>query len=194
MKQIAEAFFSLEGKMRYLKHMQRALHNYGLQPSMFGKKGIVLYVLVKLLKPSIVVETGVEHGVSTSFILMALEDNNYGKLFSIDIPSNTLPKRKVSGWLIPEGLKQRWSLLIGRSKDILKPLLSQLSTIDIFFHDSEHTYYNMLYEYLVAYQHLREGGILLSDDVSLNKAFFDFCAIVHRKPIRFSFGLGGISV
>jgi len=113
---------------------------------------------------------------------MALKDSNHGGLFSIDIPSNTLPKGKVSGWLIPEDLKQRWILLIGRSKDILKPLLSQLRTIDIFFHDGEHTYYNMLYEYLVAYHYLRKGVFFYQMTPHLTRHFLTFVQlfIVNR--------------
>ena len=45
------------------------------------------YVLVRILKPDIVIETGVGAGVSSWTILHALEENNAGKLISIDLPT-----------------------------------------------------------------------------------------------------------
>jgi hypothetical protein len=56
------------------------------------------------------------------------------------------------------------------------PRAKMLGSIDIFIHDSEHSYENMMFEYMTAWDHLKEGGILLSDDTNLNKAFSDFSA------------------
>ncbi len=89
----------------------------------------LLYVLVRLLKPDTVVETGVASGHSSAAILQALEDNgNKGKLFSIDLPSTgeqladgrsyTLSPKGV-GWAVPENLRYPWHLLLGDAKDIV---------------------------------------------------------------------------
>lgn len=45
-----------------------------------------LYTIIRIRKPDIVVETGVAQGVSSTFILQALEDNGRGQLYSIDLP------------------------------------------------------------------------------------------------------------
>gem|GEM_PF-4501569 len=45
----------------------------------------VIYSVVRATKPEIVVETGVNNGISTYFILSALERNDSGLLYSIDI-------------------------------------------------------------------------------------------------------------
>ena len=47
----------------------------------------LLYAVCRLIRPRIVVETGVAAGVSSAFILKALEDNSYGILHSIDEPN-----------------------------------------------------------------------------------------------------------
>ena len=47
---------------------------------------IPLYFLVRELKPEKIIETGVHRGVSSLFILQALEDNGKGELYSIDLP------------------------------------------------------------------------------------------------------------
>ena len=51
-----------------------------------GAAGEDFYVMLRMLKPDIVVETGVFSGVSSSFILKALGDNNTGMLYSVDHP------------------------------------------------------------------------------------------------------------
>ena len=53
-----------------------------------GTAGYDIYVLLRLLKPETTIETGVEAGVSSSFLLQALADNNKGKLYSVDYRVN----------------------------------------------------------------------------------------------------------
>lgn len=158
-----------------------------------------LYIIVRVLKPRVVVETGVGPGVSTSFILYALERNGFGELFSIDLPEadqeiyismgivkefhRYSPEGWGPGWLVPDWLKERWHLILGDSRRILPKLLRDLRYIDIFLHDSLHTYEHMIFEYSVAWKHLSPNGILLSDDVGWNNAFYDFCNVVRAKKI-----------
>jgi len=52
-------------------------------PIDFGK---ALYVICRVVKPMTVVETGVAAGLSTSYILYALEKNRGEQLHSIDMP------------------------------------------------------------------------------------------------------------
>src|SRR5207245_5988852 len=78
------------------------------------------------------------------------------------------------GWLVEEHLRKRWTLELGSSKEKLKPILDKSGSIDMFFHDSEHTYENMIFEYSTAWRYLKPGGFLVSDDVDWNTAFADF--------------------
>jgi hypothetical protein len=116
--------------------------------------------------------------MSTTAILLGLEDNCFGQLFSIDAPNLDplvmLPEGRAPGWLVPQRLGARWHLQLGLSSSLLPPLLETLPPIDVFIHDSEHSYENMSFEYRIAFQHLAAGGILLSDDTSWNSAFSDF--------------------
>src|SRR5438105_2401515 len=48
---------------------------------------LLMYVLTRFKRPELVVETGVMHGLGSSFILRALERNASGRLVSIDLPS-----------------------------------------------------------------------------------------------------------
>jgi len=77
--------------------------------SMRFYKGHLLYYLIRVIKPAIVVETGVASGISSLFILQALNDNDYGHLYSIDLPNvepkSSLPSGYDPGWVIPENLR-----------------------------------------------------------------------------------------
>jgi len=158
-----------------------------------------LYALTRVLSPEIIVETGVGAGISSGFILQAMEHNGKGSLYSIDLPPSGqlladgiryyVPAGKSSGWMIPETLKHRWHLILGDSREQLLPLLERLSTIDAFLHDSLHTVENMRWEYKTAWPFIRTGGLLLSDDI--NEAFVELCHEVGALPIHLNY-LGGI--
>jgi predicted O-methyltransferase YrrM len=155
---------------------------------------LLLYSLVRAFRPKIIVETGVSSGSSSYVMLQALEKNREGILFSIDFPDawSEIQKatKKESGWIVPDSLRYWWRLHLGRSRDLLPGLLSQLKEIDIFFHDSEHTYENMWFEYNLAWGYIKKNGLLLSHDVNWNSAFFDFCEMKSIKPIVLHGNLG----
>jgi predicted O-methyltransferase YrrM len=136
--------------------------------------GMVLYAICRKLKPDIVVETGVSSGVSSSYFLCALEASGQGELYSIDLPWSVGAGERQSGWLIPDYLRHRWHLNLGKSSDKLAPLLEKLEEIDIFLHDSDHSYRNMRWEFETAWARLRAGGLLLSHNIDSNSAFADF--------------------
>jgi len=146
----------------------------------------LLYVICRILQPRIIVETGVASGFSSASILQALEDNGVGELYSIDLHYRdgvTIPVDKELGWVVPVHLKRRWHLMLGEGFKVLPLLLKELGTIDIFLHDSRHTYKTMMKEYSIAWPRLREGGLLLSDDVIENDAFIDFADKVKLSPV-----------
>jgi predicted O-methyltransferase YrrM len=143
----------------------------------------LLFFLCKFTKPTYVIETGVANGFSSSYILSALDILDNGELFSFEnifLPWQT--KEKI-GSAIPENLKKRHHLVIGNSTFELKKLLNKLESIDIFIHDSTHTYNTMMKEFEISWPYIKTGGFLFSDDVHKNNAFLDFAEIIHRKPI-----------
>jgi predicted O-methyltransferase YrrM len=165
-----------------------------------------LYAILRRLEPRLAVETGVANGFSTAFSLLALEANGQGELHSIDLPREVgreyaagefyegqgragIPPGSEPGWLIPERLRERWTLHLGRSQDELPPLLERLGTIDSFMHDSEHSFDCMWFEYQQAWPALRPGGVLVSDDVNSTEAFPRFAEQEGRTPIRIARGM-----
>jgi len=157
-----------------------------------------LYGLVREFKPKILVETGVCNGVSTAVILAALERNDAGSLYSIDLPEYAdtnyeegtfwegkrgavVPKGNLPGWLIPDKYRERWHLTLGRSQEKLPILLNKFGKIDFFIHDSEHSYECMTFEYQQAWRYLKPGGLLVSDDITWNSSFDDFSRLHSRE-------------
>jgi len=163
---------------------------------LFGK---FLYFIVRCAQPDVMVETGVAHGVSSWTILNAMHRNKKGKLYSIDLPNQDLrsynPENiaQSSGWVVPDELRARWELRLGPSQELLPRLVKELSKIDVFFHDSDHSYENMLFEFQTVAPAIQEGGLIISDDVHKNDAFRDFISGDPYTGVQF-FTKGGAAV
>ena len=134
------------------------------------------YAICRAVQPEVVVETGVGYGVTSAFFLQGLAMNQKGHLWSIDLPPLGEDADGQCGILVPKDLKSRWHLPRGRARRLLPEVISKLSAIDVFLHDSLHTYRNMSFEYRTVWPALRGGGVLLSDDVAMNRAFERFAA------------------
>ena len=140
-----------------------------------------IYCIIRVCKPKVVIETGVAHGFSSWCILNALNKNEYGKLFSIDLPSkdtdfnyNINNYGVDPGWLVPKELKSKWKLMLGDTKDLLPSVLDELKKVDIFFHDSDHSYENMKFEFETVLPYVSKNGYIISDDIDKNSAFEEF--------------------
>ena len=133
-----------------------------------------LYYLCRILKPKNVIETGVAYGISSSYILQALEDNKIGKLYSIDSIFRPWQTEEMIGSIIPKKLKKKWKLIIGKSTEKLENISNEVKDLDIFIHDSSHTYENMMFEFNIIIKNIKKEGIIISDDVIGNDAFHDF--------------------
>jgi len=164
-----------------------------------------LYLVIRCQRPTVLFETGVFDGLSSAVILQALCDNKKGKLVSIDLPAiktipfstnrmpfTTLPVDCKPGWVIPDALRGRHQLVLGESRKLLPGLLQEHSKIDVFFHDSLHTFEHQYFEYSTAWPYLSEGGILLSDDIFANGAFNAFSKKNSRNYVLVSYGLGAL--
>lgn len=163
-----------------------------------GLYRIFMYCLVRVITPNNFIETGVLHGLTSKFILSAMLRNNEGKLYSIDFPSyfesgpanndgynDTLPPNKEPGWVISEKENAFWILYKGSSKNQLPVVLAKQELIDLFLHDSEHTYDTMYMEMQLAWTKLKLGGFLICDNIDANTSFFDFCRKEKTMPFVF---------
>lgn len=167
------------------------------------------YALTRVLSPSTVVETGVCNGVSTLAVLLALRENETGTLHSIDYPlvadesleefrdetfaeygGAAIPSDKEPGWIVPDELRSRWELTIGKSQRELPRLVAELGTVDLFFHDSEHSHPCMMFEFELVYEWLADRGVIVADDVTWNDAFSVFTEVRSSNDGRLSHNVG----
>jgi hypothetical protein len=159
-------------------------------------RGPVLYAVTRALRPELAVETGVANGSSTYYFLAAMKANGRGSLHSIDLPpgvdlsseyrrkdNTAIAKGQGPGWLVPEELRVNWTFHMGDTRVVLPKVLASLPPVDLFFHDSEHTYEAMTFEYQSAWPRLKPGAILGSDDVGWNRSFFDFIRQNHTPTV-----------
>ncbi len=128
------------------------------------------------LVPEVVVETGVARGMTSAAFLAALRSNDAGRLYSIDLPPLTRGWAAQSGAAVSPELRSRWTYVRGSTRRRLPPLLAELGRIDVFVHDSLHTSATMTFEFRLAWDALRPGGIMISDDIDDNMAFETFVA------------------
>ncbi len=146
------------------------------------------YAAVRALRPARVVETGVAYGVTSAFILQAMEVNQCGELHSIDLPPLAPGAEEFVGFAIPGSLRTRWHLHRGPARKILPRIVHQLDQIDIFIHDSLHTYRNMKFELLTVAPYLSNPSIVVADDIGSNRAFQEF--VEELSPVYWAVGKG----
>jgi len=158
---------------------------------LWAKKILVQYAAVRALRPDTILETGVASGISTSYFLLALEMNQKGTLHSVEIgDASFLPAGREPGWIVPDWLRSRWRLHIGDATLVLPKLLAELGEIDVFVHDSLHSYEHMKREFELAGPFLRRGGLLIADDALWNPAFRDYAQAISSSRADILRGVG----
>jgi len=137
----------------------------------FGRR-LGWYAIVRVRKPKLVVETGIHDGLGSTAILQALHRNALegidGRLVSMDVNAE-------SGWLIPDRLRDRLEVRIGRSLDVIPEVL-KTSTVDVFIHDSDHRYEYELDEYRAIRELAAPAIVYMSDNAHATRALRDFAA------------------
>jgi predicted O-methyltransferase YrrM len=142
-------------------------------------QGALLYLLVRALRPSVVVETGVGPGYSTAWILGAMEDNRHGELTSLG-PGPTAGRHAgvhdvALGQFVPPTLRGRWTLALGNTEDRLREILAGFSEIDVFLYDNGPEAARARFELHAAWERLSPKGILLAHHTDSNPAWDAFC-------------------
>jgi predicted O-methyltransferase YrrM len=166
-----------------LHRLERHIHTGAREAGPFGDfhnasptLGRLCYLLCRMLQPQVVVETGVAYGVTSSYILLALSENAKGVLHSIDLPPLARDAARQVGRLVPVELSGRWELTIGSARTELPRTIHRAGGLDIFVHDSLHTYRHMQWELALALSRLQRGGALVADDIEGNRAFEEAAA------------------
>ncbi len=140
----------------------------------------MLNIFADHLQAQRIIETGVCHGLSSKALLLSLSKRG-GKLVSTDVPS--LERWVNFGDQVPEDLKRCWQLVLRPDRRVLPALIEQMRPLDMCYYDSDKSYTGRMFAYPLLWQALRTGGIFVSDDISDNYAFRDFCQKIKRDPV-----------
>ena len=142
-----------------------------------GTESFLLYALARERRPESVVETGVANGVSTFYLLRALQQNGKGNLTSFDV------NPRAGSLLRPED-QERWTFVVlppGRLRARFAAEIARQSHIDLFIHDSDHSYSGQNFEFETVFPKMRSHSLLASDDADWSFAFLDFC---HKNGLQ----------
>tara|TARA_X000000950_G_scaffold289374_1_gene412536 strand:+ start:7788 stop:8564 length:777 start_codon:yes stop_codon:yes gene_type:complete len=138
----------------------------------------LLYFLIRKIKPTNVVETGVAAGWTSLAILRALKKNGKGFLYSSDFPYFRLknPEQYI-GYLAKDEInKKDWFLDIRGDDIALSEIMKQLNSnsIDLFHYDSDKSYTGKTNAIEILKSKISSKTIIIFDDIQNNFHFRDF--------------------
>lgn len=177
------AFEEIRGQISAITDLQREterIARWGVEKYVRFDR-TALYCLVRLARPQTVVETGTRWGIGSYFIARALEANGSGRLFTFDLGATG--SRAEYAWpeseqelafLLPERLRPMVEIVEGDALSTLPAWLPRMGPVDLFYHDSCHTYEHMWGEFSLVYPAIPPGGLFLSEDTDQNDAWRDF--------------------
>ncbi|PRY42011.1 putative O-methyltransferase YrrM [Spirosoma oryzae] len=144
----------------------------------FGRR-LGWYALVRIMKPGVVIETGVDKGLGAVLLCSALLRNRAegapGRYYGTDIA----PK---AGYLLDGIYKEVGQVLYGDSITSLKAFDKP---IDLFINDSDHSATYELEEYKVVLPKLTPTGILLSDNAHVASSLAQLSLDAGRKFVYY---------
>jgi len=164
------------------RRYSRSRFKYPRLAALEEESGLLIYAIMRLMEPTVILETGVANGESTFFILNAIQQNGRGQLYSTDISDDV-------GALLEDKEKTNWSLEVlnvsslSRRKESFRNAIDRIPAIDFFIHDSDHSYWWSRFEYESVYPKMTSDSIMASDDVDFSYAFIDFARKVGAKPL-----------
>ncbi len=139
--------------------------------------GVELYRFIKEKNLKVVVETGIAYGFSSWYILEALAETN-GILHSIESKFNcrtVVPDRLKKHWLCYEMVSPQYLYLL------LQDLKNQDNQIDLFWHDSDHSFGIQFGEYTFA--HAFNVTYIGSHDICRSGAWEAFLILYNYKEL-----------
>jgi hypothetical protein len=168
----------LEDDSRLTEHLTRRLSSNprrricAEEPHWARRSG--WYAIVRAVQPDHVVETGTHLGLGSCVIAAALLRNGHGRLTTIDIDPE-------AGYLIGDP----WASVIDRRAGNSTDMLGVLKDVDVFLHDSLHTYDYETRELTAVEPNLRADAIILSDNAHESPALSDWAERSGRHFLFF---------
>ncbi|CAN1498849.1 Methyltransferase domain containing protein [Burkholderiaceae bacterium] len=178
---IIQYFDELEGDTELRRHLEDALRGtkYGTEINIDYARRLGWYAFIRVLKPRVVVETGVDHGVGScvlaSALLRNIAEGHAGQYYGTEI-------RKEAGQLFSGKYASVGKILYDDSITSLKKLEEK---IDLFVNDSDHSGEYEYQEYVTIVDKLADKGIILGDNAHVTDSLSRFSKEKNRKYLFF---------
>ncbi|MBN1117999.1 MAG: class I SAM-dependent methyltransferase [Bacteroidales bacterium] len=151
----------------------------------FGRR-LGWYAMVRILKPKVVIETGIDKGLGSIILCAALLRNKKegfdGRYYGTDIN----PK---AGYLLSGKYKEVGEVLYGDSIESLKKFDKK---IDLFINDSDHSEDYEYQEYCTIKDMLGDKAVILGDNAHCTTKLSEFSfetgrkfLLFHEEPLNF---------
>lgn len=144
----------------------------------FGRR-LGWYAIVRLVRPRLVVETGVDKGLGACVLTAALrrntEEGQPGRYLGTDV-------NPAAGFLLAGRYAELGEVLRG---DSVHSLVSQDGPIDVFIHDSNHAAGYEAREYEAIRGKLGDRAIVLSDNAHVTGELLEFARRTGRRFLYF---------
>jgi len=182
-EEIEKYFRELESDDKLRKTLEeRALanpdrHNSDVEPR-YGRR-LGWYALVRVTRPRVLVETGVDRGLGTVVLAAAMmrntEEGFPGMVYATDI----VP---TCGHLLGESYKRYCKIILGDSVESLRKFSEP---VDVFIHDSDHRPEYEWAEFLAIEPRLHAGSIVMSDNSQQTSKMFEFAQKIGKSFLYF---------
>jgi predicted O-methyltransferase YrrM len=177
-KQVRAWMQELEDDGDLLDHLTRRLSSnprrgISSKDARWGRR-LGWYALVRATQPDHVVETGTHLGLGSCIVAAALLRNGHGRITTIDVDPE-------AGYLFGEP----WASVIDRCAGSSIDALAAIRDVDMFLHDSLHTYDYETRELTTVERNLRPDAIILSDNAHETSALSDWAERNGRHYLFF---------
>lgn len=146
----------------------------------------LIYWLCEYINAENVLETGVAYGWSSLAALLSLSKRN-GMPYSSDMPYAGRDNDAWVGCVVPDNFRKNWKLFRYADRESLPKIFKEQNDFDFIHYDSDKSYNGRMWAYPVLWGKLKKGGCFMSDDISDNSAFMDYCREFGHEPLVVGF-------
>jgi len=139
------------------------------EPAFFPETGMydwieaqILYLLIRSIKPEVVVEISPNYGYSTGFILLAMNKNNCDRLYSFDLEEK-FHQHALHNFARVGINTSRQQFFAGDVREVHHRMLPD--KVNLLFMDSDHSYAFAQWYIANLYPRVVEGGLIHAHDV-----------------------------
>lgn len=173
--------------------------------------GETTYLLTRLMNPNTVLEVGVANGVSTAYMLGALEElDSTADIRAIDKPQfeseirskrgkrglsgvgGIIPDEQEAGWVAPKDQRSKhgYQYYVGDFTQILPEVVNSMPPIDLAIYDASKDSEEMKMAYDSLIESLSPNGVLVSDDIEVNDVFTQ----MRKRHNGTAYEFGGVGI